>query len=269
MTFVGIFYLLDLIFYATYARKFKDVQEMFEEVPSSLKERKITVEYGSTLFCLQNKNGRLKVFNYYLYLLSQILFQLAFLLFLLFGLDYNVENTSSISEKYWIYFSRSLDQTFPSQGRCDYSSCAAGQRVRVEQLTCQIQINVHLKFIVPFLIVTTFCTCLYGIIYVIYFQVILYDGKCKEKRHCQNCNVHPLHCSRKFKLIQYIKYPIFQMNKIKEVMDVLDVNDIICLIIISRDIQLLYFPFFFENYLSKKNTGATSLNSLIPDLSNL
>lgn len=266
---MGIFYLLDLIFYATYASKFKDVQEMFEEVPSSLKERKITVEYGSTLFCLQNKNGQLKVFNYYLYLLSQVLFQLAFLLFLLIGLDYNVETANSISEKYLIYFSRSLDQTFPSEGRCDYSSCTVGHSVRVEQVTCQLQMNVHLKFIIPFLIVTTFCTCMYGIMYVIFFKVTLYDGKCKKKRHCQDCNVHPLHCSRKFKLLKYIKYPIFQVNKIKEVMDVLDMHDIMCLIIISRDIKLLYFPIFFENYLSKKNTGATSLTSLIPDLSNL
>ena len=78
---------------------------MFDNISTSLKERKILIESGSTLFYLQNKNGQLKVYTYYLYILSQVVFQLVFLSFLLIGLEYNVEATDSIYEKLLIYFS--------------------------------------------------------------------------------------------------------------------------------------------------------------------
>ena len=269
MSFIGIYYLLDMVFYATYARKFKDVNESLEDMPSNLKECKIKVEFTSTYFWLENKNGTLKVFNYYIYLLSHILFQLTFLLFLLLYLSYNVENANSISERFSIYFSRPLDQTFPTKARCDFSSCTSGRSVRVEQLNCQVQINVHLQFIIPCLIGTTFCTCMYGLLYILFFQVMLYNGKCQNDRHCQDCNVHIHHCSQKFKLLQYIKYPIFQTRKIEQAMRLLNTHDIICLIIISREIKQFDFCAFFENYLNKKETGASSISSLIPDTSNL
>ena len=55
------------MFYSTYTRQFKRILQMFDNMSTSLKERKILIESGSTLFYLQNKNGQLKVYTYYLY----------------------------------------------------------------------------------------------------------------------------------------------------------------------------------------------------------
>ena len=257
------------MFYSTYTRQFKRILQMFDNISTSLKERKILIESGSTLFYLQNKNGQLKVYTYYLYILSQVVFQLVFLSFLLIGLEYNVEATDSIYEKLLIYFSRPLDQTFPAEGRCDYSSCTSAHNVRVEQLTCQIPINVHLEFIIPGLIATTFLILLYGLVYLMYFLFFWYDSKCQRKKNCSDCKIHPKHCSQKYKLLQYINYPIIETKKTTIAMDTLKIHDVISLIILSRDMDLLNFSIFFENYLIKKNTNAAAINSLTPDLSNL
>ena len=81
--------------------------------------------------------------------------------------------------------------------------------------------------------------------------------------------IHPKHCSQKYKLLQYINYPINETKKTTIAMDTLKIHDVISLIILSRDMDLLNFSIFFENYLIKKNTNAAAINSLTPDLSNL
>lgn len=267
MAFIGFYLLLDMLFYSTYARKFKIVSNSFEDSSSNLKDRKVYADFNSTFFWLENTDGNFKLSNYYIYLLSHVLLQLGFFLTLVLYLDYNIEDVNTMREKFSTYFSRSIDKTFPSSARCDFSTCTHGGSVRVEQLMCQLQINVHYKFIIPSLIFTTLFTCLYGIGYIIYFIIAFYDGKCKKDRNCSDCRLHRLHCSQKFKLLKYIKYPIFKMNsKVDQAMLHLDINDILCLVIISRDLKPYDFCLFFENYLQKTSTGPSSLKSLIPDV---
>ena len=130
-------------------------------------------------------------------------------------------------------------------------------KFRVRDVLCHIKHNLIIRIFFPVLLLSTVLVVVVEFVYLVYFTYLLQDKKCDVK-NCQQCiDIHIEHRFSKFKLLEYVNYPLLQLFQDRPwIIKEFSRSDILLLMIFSRECKnALSFQCFFDEYLDYKLSG--------------
>ena len=263
LVFLGTNIFLDAILFTSLTRFIKKYLRVISEKYDNFEQRKSAMSQicKQILSSTSNENKPLSLLSwnfYFAYIIVNMVIHIVYLSVLLFGFQYNVSNNQeNISERFSTYFGRPYEDNFPILSYCEVSYCSRTGSVRVRDVLCHIKHNLIIRIFFPVLLLSTVLVVVVEFVYLVYFTYLLQDKKCDVK-NCQQCiDIHIEHRFSKFKLLEYVNYPLLQLFQDRPwIIKEFSRSDILLLMIFSRECKnALSFQCFFDEYLDYKLSG--------------
>ena len=260
--YIGILIFLEATIFNYIIRQFKSFTRDLNEKFDNFQERCTAMNNLSRNFLItfsNRKNKSLTSTKQYIgFIILNMTLQITYLCILLFLFEYNVAQKTTTAEKFYTYFNREYKQNWPNIGYCELSYCGRSGSVIAKDVLCHMKHNLSVRITFPILVICTILILCTEFVYILHIFYLLYDSTCKKK-YCNLCNLNSEHSYSKFKLLNYVQYPMKQLFEQRPwLKENFSKGDIISLIIMSREAKSsLAFQSFFNEYIQIKLSGDT------------